>query len=79
MSDSQTFADTRKPLDAQTRRWLAMNGPLRLTDDSYGSGSSDAGGCSSCASSSCSPDCLPSMLQDLPQRPWTVDAFRSEA
>ncbi len=76
MSDSQTYADTRKPLDAATRRWLAMNGPIRLFDDAS---AGIKGGCSPTDCGTCSTSCLPDMIQALEDRPWNAPSYGAGA
>ena len=76
MSDSQTYADTRKPLDAATRRWLAMNGPIRLFDDAS---TGVKGGCSPTDCGTCSTSCLPDMIQALEDRPWNAPSYGASA
>ncbi|MEN9353936.1 MAG: hypothetical protein RL318_1261 [Fibrobacterota bacterium] len=76
MSDTLTNEPRRQPLDAQTRRMIAMNGPMRLFDDGFGSG---GGQCSPSDCGSCGTSCLPDMVQSLPQRPWTIQAFGASA
>lgn len=66
----------RKPLDAETRRWLAMNGPIRLFDDP---GMGMQGGCSPSACGTCSTSCLPDLIQGLEERPWNAPAYGSMA
>jgi hypothetical protein len=75
MPDALSHETRRQPLDAHTRRMLAMSGPMRLFDDGFSSG----GGCSPSDCGSCGTSCLPEMVQGLPQRPWTVHAFGGTA
>ena len=57
MTGLPSAGNSRRPLDAETRRMLAMSGPFRLTDDL--SGSFPTGGCSGCHVDMCPPGCLP--------------------
>lgn len=66
----------RQPLDAETRRWLALNGPIRLFDDSS---VGVQGGCSPSSCSTCSTACLPDLIQALEDRPWNAPAHGAHA
>jgi hypothetical protein len=63
MAELPMTGGSRRPLDAEARRMLAMSGPFRLMDDL--DAGFPAGGCSGCHADMCPPGCIPEGM-DVP-------------